>query len=174
MSRDLPILSIVFLISLAATSCSPAISKQLREQVDKTIRFEEVAKNPEKYQGKIVLWGGSIVEAENQKSGTHIQVLQKPIDIESRPKETDRTEGRFLALYDGYLDVAVYAEGREVTVVGEIKGKKVLPLGEIEYAYPLISVKEIHIWPRRKEYRDRYWPRPWWGNYPPDYYGVYR
>jgi len=51
-------------------------------------------------------------------------------------------------------------------VCGEIQGKKIQPLGEIDYTYPLISAKEIHLWPLEKKdrvyYPCPYWHYPWW------------
>jgi outer membrane lipoprotein len=64
-----------------------------------------------------------------------------------------------------------------VTVAGEIKGKRVLPLDEIDYTYPVISVKEIHLWsPKRKDQFYpypywHYWHYPWWWYYP--YWGPW-
>ncbi|MFV9645999.1 MAG: Slp family lipoprotein [Desulfobacterales bacterium] len=39
----------------------------------------------------------------------------------------------------------------KVTVAGEVQGKKIQRLGEIEHTYPLISVREIHLRPVEKE-----------------------
>jgi outer membrane lipoprotein len=153
------------------SGCAPVISKGLRAQVDKEIRFEEVIQDPDAYQGKIVLWAGVIIGAKNRKEGTLIEVLEKPTDMVGRPKDVDRSRGRFLALYDGYLEVAIYAQGREVTVAGEITGKRVLPLDEIEYTYPVISVKEIHLWSPKSE--DRFYPYPYWHYHPWWWYYPY-
>jgi outer membrane lipoprotein len=107
-----------------------------------------------------------IIGAKNVKDGTLIEVLQKPTDRPGRPKDVDLSNGRFMALYEGYLDVAIYSRGREVTTCGEVQGKEVLPLGEISYTYPLISIKETHLWrPERKErifYPYPCWHYPWW------------
>ena len=71
----------------------------------------------------------------------------------------DESEGRFLALDSRYLDVNVFAKGRAVTVGGEVREKRVLPLDEIEYAYPLIYAKEIYLWPVvEKKYYLPYYP----------------
>ena len=145
------------------TGCAPVISKQLREQVAKELTLSEVLKGPEAYKGKIVLWTGVIISSMNVKEGTMIEVLQKPSDMRGKPKDVDESEGRFLALYPGYLDVAIYNGGRRVTVAGEVEGKKIQRLGEIEYTYPLISAKEIHLWPVEKD--DRFYPYPYW-HYP--------
>ena len=148
------------------TSCAPVISKQLRKQVAKELTLSEVLKAPEAFKGKIVLWSGVIISSVNLKEGTMIEVLQKPTDMQRKPKDVDESDGRFLALYPGYLDVAIYNGGRKVTVAGEIQGKKIQRLGEIDYTYPFISAKEIHLWPVEKKDRVYYpcpsWHYPWW------------
>jgi outer membrane lipoprotein len=40
-------------------------------------------------------------------------------------------------------------EGREITVAGEIAGREALPLAGIQYTYPVILAKEIHLWENR-------------------------
>jgi len=152
------------------TSCAPVISKQLREQVAKELTLQVVLKDPEAYKGKTVLWSGVIISSVNLKEGTMIELLQKPADMQEKPKDVDESEGRFLALNPGYLDIAIYNGGRKVTIVGEIQGKKVQPLGEIEYIYPMIKVKEIHLWPVEKEDRV-YYLYPYW--HYPRWYGPY-
>ena len=146
--------------------CAPVISKQLREQVARELTLSEVLKDPEAYKGKIILWSGVIISSVNLKEGTMIEVLQKPADAQGKTKDVDESEGRFLALYLGYLDVAIYNGGRKVTVAGEVQGKKIQRLGEIDYTYPLISAKEIHLWPVEKKdkvyYPRPYWPYSWW------------
>ena len=148
----------------AFSGCAPVISKQLREQVAKELTLQVVLKNPEAYKGKTVLWSGVIISSVNLTEGTMLEVLQKPADMQRKPKDVDKSEGRFLALYPGYLDVAIYNGGRKVTVAGEVQGKKIQRLGEIDYTYPLISATEIHLWPVEK--KDRiYCPYPYW-HYP--------
>ncbi len=90
---------------------------------------------------------GIIIEAKNTKEGTLLKILQSPAGFRGEPKDTDKSEGRFLVQSDSYLDLNIYTKGRSVTVAGQIQGKKVLPLGETEYTYPLIRAKEIYLWP---------------------------
>lgn len=184
MTSQIRISLILLFFVLLATGCTPAISRSTRAQVAEDIGFKKVLGDPEAFEGKLVLWGGVIIGTKNQKEGTLIEVLQKPTNTEGKPKDVDYSDGRFLALYDGFLDAAIYSRGREVTVAGEVKGKKVLPLGEIEYTYPLISIKEVHLWPAKSKerfygypypyayppypYPPPFWYYPWWG------YGPYR
>jgi len=149
--------------------CAPVISKELRTQIATEITFREVLENPDLHKGKVVLWGGVIIRAKNLKEGTLIEVLQKPADSRGRPKDVDESGGRFMALYDGYLDVAIYCQGRGVTVAGEIKGKRVQPVGEIDYQYPLIAIKEIHLVKEEALYPYPYWWYPPWWYYPYPY-----
>ncbi len=160
---------IFFLLMTVAmfSGCTRAISEQVRAQVNEGISLKAVRENPSGYTDEMTLWAGEIITAKNEKEGTMIEILQKPADLESRPKQGDLTEGRFLAYYKGYLDVAIYAKGREVTVAGRLKGERVQRLGEIEYTYPVIEVEEIYLWPEREkeQYPFEYyypWPRPHW------------
>lgn len=165
--KDIWCIALIFL--LLTSGCASVISQELRKQVAREITFKQVLEDPEAYKGRIVLWSGIIIGSKNLKEGTLIEVLQKPADSRGRPKDVDESDGRFLALYDGYLDVAIYNRGREVTVVGEIRGKRVLPLQEIEYAYPLITVKQTHLWRTEKKervYPYPYWHYPWWWYHP--------
>ncbi|MBN2569283.1 MAG: Slp family lipoprotein [Deltaproteobacteria bacterium] len=151
------------------TGCAPVISKQLRGLAAKDLTLSTVLKNPDAYKGKVILWSGVIINSVNLKKGTMIEVLQKPADRRGRPIDVDDSEGRFLVLNSGYLDVAIYRQGRKVTVAGEIQGKKIQSLGEIEYTYPLISAKEIYLWRVETEsviyYTPPYWYYPF-RNYP--------
>jgi outer membrane lipoprotein len=149
---------------LSVSGCA-VMSKELRGEAEKELTFTEVFKDPELHKGKVVIWGGMIVDSKNTKDGTLLEVLQKPLDMVGEPRDVDQSGGRFIALYDGFLDVAIYTKGREVTVGGVVQGKRVMPLGEIQYAYPLISVREIYLWPEVSKERVApypYWGYPWW------------
>ena len=156
---------------LLAAGCAPVISQEVIDQVAPGIGFTEVFQDPEAYRGKVVLWAGVIVETLNREEGTLLEVLQKPAAGSGRPREIDHSEGRFLALYDGFLDAVIYAEGKEITVAGEVQGKRVKPLGELDYTYPLISIKDLYLWPSRT--RELLYPYPLYP-YPDPYYYWYR
>lgn len=162
--------SILVLIFISS-GCARAISKELRIQMKDEINIKQAIKNPDTYHGKMVIWGGIIVKAENLKKGTLLEIVQKPVTLEKRPRPVDQSDGRFLALYEGYLDVAIYSEGREVTVAGRLKELKEKLLGEIEYTYPVVSAEEVHLWPPRQKkeyyiYPQPYWHYPWYHHYP--------
>jgi outer membrane lipoprotein len=167
--RKIFIILVVLSVFLSITGCGRAISKAVRAKVSEDIALGMVKETPQLSRNKMVLWGGVIVKATNQREGTLVEIVEKPISYQGRPQKTDRSQGRFLALYKGYLDSAIYKEGREVTVAGKIVGERALPLDEITYTYPLIHIEEIHLWPPRIEkevyyFRNYRFP-PYW-DYP--------
>ena len=132
------------LTAIVGASCAP-FSGELMRQVDESMTFGQIQKNPQTYQGKIVLWGGVIIETLNRLEETVVQVRQAELDLEKRPTNPDRSEGRFLVRSPGFLDPVIYQSGREITVAGELAGKEVLPLGEIQYSYPVVSATTIEL-----------------------------
>jgi len=151
----LPVLLVLFLFA-----CSP-FSRQQLNLVDVTPPFQEIQKAPQKYINKTVLWGGQIIETDVRPDATFIKVVYKDLDYEKRPEEGDRSNGRFMVRYSGFLDPAIYKPGREISVIGAISGAVVQPVGELQYTYPVVESKQLHLWERRAKYRrPAYWDYP--------------
>lgn len=145
---------------LLFSGCAGVISDPVAKQVNQRASLEAVKVQPTNFEGDMILWTGQIVSTENLKEGTRIEIVQKPAAFNRRPRVSDATEGRFLALADEYLDPTIYERGREVSVAGRLDGQKTLPLGETEYTYPLVRVQELHLWPVRPPrvyVRSDYW-----------------
>jgi outer membrane lipoprotein len=143
---------IAFLISLSLffQGCTYAISHDLAGRADKSIQFDSLERDPQPYAGKLVILGGIITQTTPAKQGTLIEVLQKPLDFWGKPRRTDESGGKFLVYYSAYLDPLVYAEGREITVAGEVEGPRSKELGTIEYSYPVVLSRELKLWPRER------------------------
>lgn len=126
--------------------------------------------------GQRVRWGGNIVTVEPAKNETCLEVVSRPLDSSARPQETDRTAGRFIACVRGFYDPAVYAQGREVTIIGTLQSAIVRKVGEYDYRFPRVSADAVHLWPMRERYErwppyyyaDPFWYGPWpyWHRYP--------
>ena len=93
------------------------------------------------------------MSTRNLTEGTLFEVLQKALDTTDKPLDTDRTEGRFMALCEGYLDPAVYSKGRQVTLSGRFLGTRTDMVGEITYVYPLLACLEVYLWPSMPDTR---------------------
>jgi len=172
--RSIKFFALSFLPVMLALGCSVPISKNLRQEaVDITIPM--VAENPEGYKGDIVIWGGRIIKTLNLKSGTEVYILAIPLDYLERPEDELTTEGRFIAKTSDYLDPVVYSSGKSVTVAGAIAGAETHKVGEIDYVYPVVDIKELHLFRPQVTYvyPDWYYWGPW-GPYSyggPYYYG---
>jgi outer membrane lipoprotein len=161
------------LLLLLLSGCAYPISKELRQEAKESPTFAMILQNPTAYTGTIVIWGGSIIQTLNTKEGTEVVVLEMPLGDEERPEGMRHSQGRFIAKTPKYLDPEIYKQGRRITVAGEIIGKEIRPLGKTEYTYPVIMIKEIHLWRRYRVYVYPYpysWYGPgWWGPWPYGY-----
>ncbi|MEW6442800.1 MAG: Slp family lipoprotein [bacterium] len=159
---------------LIAAGCAGPFSKTLVKEVNRDISFSELRSNPQAYVGQTVMLGGEIILVQVQQSGTLLEVLEKKLGHRNRPEETDVTGGRFFVFDSGFLDPAVYRNGREVTVIGKVTGQKSARIGDLEYAYPLVTATAIHLWEKREQryyYRAPPYPYwPYWGYYGPPWW----
>lgn len=128
-------------------ACATPISPEMTKEVDQSISFESLLREPAAFNGKTVLLGGDIIKTENLPEKTLIIMLQRSLDSKTKPIEADGSKGRFIISVPGFLDPAIYRQGRKITVVGRVAGKEVRTLDEIEYGYPIIDKRELHLWP---------------------------
>ena len=139
---------------LLLAGCAHVISKEVLQEVDTSVSFVQVSKDPEAYRGKTVLFGGDVIETQNLSDKTLVVVLQRPLGSRGEPSAEDVSEGRFIIQTPGFLDPATYSPGRKLTVAGTIVGKEMRPLGEIEYTYPIIEKRELYLWPEEEAASD--------------------
>ena len=174
----LSVLSLIALIVVSSCATKP-IAKQLREAaMAEGVTFPMVLQKPDAHVGDIVLWGGTIIETTNMKDGTEIIVLEIPLSGDERPGTSKDSQGRFIATSSKFLDPAIYKSGRQITIAGEVAGKKTLPLGKTSYTYPVVTVKQVHLWEKKHRYRYvypyGYWGwGPYWDGWYPSYYYDY-
>lgn len=128
----------------------------------------EVRADADPYIGRQVRWGGTIVAVDNDPVETRIEVVARELYRSGRPYDTDQSVGRFIADFPGFLDPAVYAEGRAITIAGTITGLQPGMIGDHEYSWPVIRVHHHYLWPLPSEYRYGY-PAPYYYYYDPWY-----
>jgi len=136
------------IVGLMLGACAPVVSRQVMDQVDRDITYGALAGRPDEFKGKMVLLGGTIVQAVPKPAETEIEVVQKQVSSDGEPRLTDKSEGRFLVVVDRFLDPAIYGSGRDITVAGEVRGSVQRRLGEIDYRYPVIAARELYLWKR--------------------------
>jgi len=152
---------------LLLAGCVHVFSERADLLVDRTISFEQLKQNPTALMDRYVKFGGIIASTKNTREGSQVEVVQFKLGSDDIPYEGNASGGRFLATTPDYLDNMVFKTGRPVAVIGQVKGAKTLPLGEISYTYPVIAITEIHVW----KWSDLY-PYPAFYDDDPYYYGY--
>ena len=139
---------VVTIIVLAGCSSQRIVPESLEPRVDRTVTFRDVLASPESYKGRVLVLGGEVLKAKRLRAGTEIEFLQLPLEDGEKPSHDRRqSQGRFLALQQEFLDPATVAEGTRVTMVGEVSGAKTHHLDDVEYRYPTLILKHLHVWP---------------------------
>jgi outer membrane lipoprotein len=156
---------------VCCTACAHVMSKDALSLVDKSLSYRELRAHPDSYLGKYVLVGGTVAAVRNMKDGSHLEIVQANLDSRGYPEDTYESGGRFLAITSDFLDPEKFKSGRRVTVIGEVKGLQVRKIDEIDYTYPVIAIRELHLW-RPEQQTSHYYPNPaypyYW--YDPAYY----
>jgi outer membrane lipoprotein len=143
------------------------IAKNLQQQA-KPLTLSQVVADPGACQGTIVIWGGRIIKTVNDVNNSAIYVLELPLESSGEPQVQANTSGRFIASSKGFLDPEVYKPGRLVTVAGAVAGLESEPVQKTEYTYPVLDIKQIHLWPVERRYY--YYPDEYWYGYYPGWY----
>ncbi|MDH4194726.1 MAG: Slp family lipoprotein [Nitrospirota bacterium] len=136
------------LVWVGACASSPMeIPETLKNQVDPGITFSQILHHPESYQGKMIMLGGEVLSARRLAEGTRLEVLQLPLDDSQRPVVTRTdSQGRFFAMEKAFLDPAMFPPNTRVTIVGEVTGTIAAKLDEMDYQYPTVVIKHLHVW----------------------------
>lgn len=163
-------LAVALLALFMLTGCAKVISEEARRLVDPTISFAKLRENPDGFIGRHVMLGGVIAAVKNTKEGGQLEIVQLKLDDSGMPEDALISGGRFLATSANFLDAMIYKPGRLATIVGEVKGKRTAPLEDMEYTYPVITIREIHVWKSYDSDKPYLYPPPYY--YDPYYYGY--
>jgi outer membrane lipoprotein len=167
----------LILVSLSGCVTYP-IAKNLQQQA-KPLTLSQVVADPDACQGTIVIWGGRIIKTVNDVNRSAVYVLELPLGSDGQPLTYANTSGRFIASSKGILDPEVYKRGELITVAGAIAGLESEPVQNTKYNYPVLDIKQTHLWTvERRDYDNGYYDYPygygygyypgwyWWGWYP--------
>ena len=123
--------------------------------------------------GSRVRWGGMIISVAPLKTESCFEILSRPLDSDGEPKQTDQTEGRFIACGAGFYDPAAYPAGREITFVGSVQAPAECKIDAYEFSCPRLAIESLHLWPKLEPHYYRYYD-PFWGPWPYRYpYWLY-
>jgi outer membrane lipoprotein len=153
-------LALVAAAALLATGCAAApFPEELTRSVNRSLSLAQIRADPRAHIGARVMLGGEILATMPKAGETQVEVLARRLDSGGAPERTDSSPGRFLVRTPDFLDPAVYARGRRITVLGTMAASEERPVGELPYLYPVVAAERIKLWPKEG---------PWvGGEYPP-------
>jgi len=162
------LLIIVMILSGCASKPPLSISKV----PSGSLTVAEVQASPGLFIGSEVRWGGMITQVENKASQTWIEVVSRELGRDGKPRNQESSGGRFIASLAGFADPVVYQVGNLLTVVGTIEQQVTRPIGEYQYAFPVVAVTGSYMWMIEPEIQLPDYP-PSWRYYDPWPYYYY-
>ncbi|MDH4360229.1 MAG: Slp family lipoprotein [Nitrospirota bacterium] len=155
----------------AAFSSSP-FNQALEEQVTAGVLFPQVAQDPSGHRERILKVGGVVLSAKRLVDRTEVMVLQIPLDDDSVPQwDRTKSQGRFLATQQTFLDPATLPKGTRLTIIGKVTGQASVQVDEEQKFYPVLAIQALKVWPLIP--RGMYGYRPYWGPYWDPYWGPW-
>lgn len=132
------------------------------------LTVKQVQQNPQLLQPPpMVRWGGTIVSLDNQADGsTQLEIVSRRLHSGGRPVHEDRSDGRFKAKLQAFLDPEIVKAGRDITVVGIVTGIESGLVGQSEYDYPVLDVtaEKYRYWQKNTVVVQRHFRH--WHQYP--------
>ena len=164
-------LSLAVLLLIFMHGCASNIPLEIRQDItENKISINAASTDLDKYQGKKIRWGGTIVSVENREDDTWIEIVGKELNSWGEPEYSDESGGRFLVQVDGFLDPVIYKADRSLTVYGTVESLVTGHIDDHPYTYPLIKAQSFYLW--RDYNRRRYYGYPYYPYYP--YYYPYQ
>jgi len=143
------------------TACASNIPDAIRLAPNNEISISAAQSSPKSIIGAQVRWGGNIISIKNKPNETWVEVLARPLDYEGEPDSDAASQGRFLARIRGFLDPAIYAPERKITLRGRLESIIVRLIGKHPYRFPLVQTQVHYLWPKTPEITDS-WQDPWY------------
>lgn len=152
-SRSIGRLALVMggLAMLGVSGCKTydVIPDELEPQLATDLTYEMVRSAPHEHQGKLVAWGGEVLNGMRTEEGTRLVILQLPLADDLRPTdERAHSKGRFIAVdNEGTItDPAAIKPGTSVTIIGRIGPEQHEELQGVDDHYPRVDVLDMTVW----------------------------
>lgn len=134
---------LLFALQLVSCATKPVFDTS---QVNRSLTPQSVLAERGISHGGIAIWGGIILEINNLQDITQIEVLAYPLNASDRPLQDRAPLGRFIVRHAGFLEPTNFAQGRVLTVMGNIGDAQSGTVGDSTYEYPVINAEGLHLW----------------------------
>jgi outer membrane lipoprotein len=153
------VLSIV-LVLMVCGGCAANPASSISQAIVDDVSLTQARSAVDAYMGSTVRWGGVVTEVENKADKTWVFLVGRVLRDDEKPITDSASEGRFIASFNGFVDPLVYKKGRPLTVVGSIESSTVRAIGEYDYWFPVVAVRDSYLWAEPVKTKVIYAPRP--------------
>lgn len=160
MTKKLQILLIssAALLSACATTSSQHARQAIKAAPANDIQLAEVKAEPNIYIGTPVRWGGKVLKSEaiTTDQGNElirVEVLQRELDNKARPKNSNDSDGRFVAYIPQPEKKIRSLKNHFITVVGEVSKTEKMQINKNNsVTLPVLDSQDYYVW-HRNDYR---------------------
>lgn len=143
---------VLALATLVVSGCA-SVPREIARAPAGDFTVQQVRADVQGHLGMPVRWGGTILDLDNDAEESRIEIIARELRRDGRPAGEERSPGRFVAVVDGFLDPAIFVEGRDITVFGTVEGELDGRIGGRSYTYPVVRVEDYQLW-RRMDARE--------------------
>lgn len=157
---------ILALAALALSGCASA-PKPLPEAITQApsgdLQLVEVTRDPERFSGSPVRWGGSVLSVSGVSDGAyHVEVVGRTLNRDGKPRLGSGSDGRFVIFAPTSKDADKYRIGDLITVAGTVIGGAEGRIGDQPATFPLVRVTDHYRWREDPYAEDPYYPYGRW------------
>jgi starvation-inducible outer membrane lipoprotein len=140
---------VITLFSILVFACTPQLFPPgTLKDVDPNFDFTRWRMFPTSMVNHKVQFGGRIVQSDTQGEMLTIVAARLPIVEHPAygPKETRKSGGEFVILYEGKIDPLFLHEGNRVIVIGFTRPPTRVDIDDTPHSFPTIRAECLHIW----------------------------
>lgn len=165
-------------VSIMLSACSSHIPPEIKQPLEGSPDVTQVQQKVDAYQSQKVRWGGIILQTDNKQDASELTIVALPLSDNGEPQGSDKSQGRFIAVINEFIEPLVYSPDRKITITGHILRTETRNIGEFAYEYPVVEVEHYYLWPAEPEqtyidYPPYLWYDPYYPWHHPYYYPYY-
>lgn len=133
---------------LLACAPAPIFPPDVLSTVDRTVTFENLSANPDRYQDRTVELGGQIIGSITEQDEVQMLVRELPIRTSPvyGPVDTGRLNGMFVIRFTGKIATQDVQDGNMVVVIGAVMGAVATSLTGTPVRRLTVTAECFHIW----------------------------
>lgn len=131
---------------LLLSNCASQVPQSIRQAPAQQPTIAAAQASAAGVVGSRVRWGGELVAVSNLAQATELEILGRALRRGGEPQPESTAEGRFIVVWQAFLDPADYRPGQLITISGTLTGTRLGKVGDFPYRYPVVAGSELYRW----------------------------